>query len=79
MSKLAFACGATSDPRLPLINAARCAKLAMLTRNDSPSDHEETYIASHEMAGGHSDRRPLLILSRDAVPCGIVPSSAAKG
>src|ERR1700687_572877 len=41
--------------------------------------HEETYIENHEMAGRHSDRRPLFIVSRDALPCGIVSSPSAKG
>jgi hypothetical protein len=41
--------------------------------------HEKTYIANHQMAGGHSDRRPLFFVSPDALPSGIAASPSAKG
>jgi hypothetical protein len=45
MSKLAFACGAISDPRLAPTSAARSAKIAMLARSDSASEGTSTPYA----------------------------------
>jgi hypothetical protein len=65
MSRRASAFGATSDPRLPPTSAARSAKIAMLTRSDSPSDaNAQSAVLKPELRRGNT---PLLLKLRCAL------------